>query len=495
MSLPLPDLANKNYKVIIDEMTSSIPKYSSNWTNYNASDPGITILELLSWIAEMDLYRINNITKESYVNFLRLVAGASGDKVDKLLDILKQDPNSDRYHKKVLELLKKIEIESDPLFDWNEIPENNVKLKYFLYQHFGSDWIKTAKIKKIDGDKTISLFDEKNSLYLRINDEKNKVNLQINGIQSGDYIARIENNKLNIYFKPKEIHDIRKEAQDFLRSHYRAVTEEDFKRLAIEATKTDNNENALVKRVIVKGYASKGKVEIIIVLGPGYLFSWEEVPGDDSGRVLKFLKQEFNISWVETAKIEKIDNNRNIRVTAEKNYLSLGLNNEKTKVNLKIDDVRSAEFIAKSENGKLNIYLEPSNKDYEKVVKIVKAYFEPRKLIGTKIIVTKPNFTEIKIDVEVFSQIDSKSKKKEIEDVIKKKILDYLDPVSGYDRNGWPYGRKLTIFDIYHLIKDNEGSYLVNTVRFDKDANLKSKEIEGLISLSKADLTVKVDNL
>ncbi len=86
-----------------------------------------------------------------------------------------------------------------------------------------------------------------------------------------------------------------------------------------------------------------------------YLFSWEEVPGNDSERLLEFLKQEFDISWVETAKIEKIDNDRNIRVTAEKNYLSLGLNNEKTKVNLKIDDGRSAEFVAKSENGKPNI--------------------------------------------------------------------------------------------------------------------------------------------
>lgn len=88
-----------------------------------------------------------------------------------------------------------------------------------------------------------------------------------------------------------------------------------------------------------------------------YLFSWDEVPGNDSGRLIEYLKQEFDIGWVETAKIEKIDNVRIIRVTTEKNYLSLGLNNEKTMVNLKIDDGRSAEFMTKSENGKLNIYV------------------------------------------------------------------------------------------------------------------------------------------
>jgi hypothetical protein len=95
-----------------------------------------------------------------------------------------------------------------------------------------------------------------------------------------------------------------------------------------------------------------------------YLFSWDEVPGNDSVRLVEFLKQEFDISWVETAKIEKIDDVRTIRVADEKNYLSLGLNNEKTKVNLKIDDGRSAEFIAKSENGKLNIYFEDFGKQF-----------------------------------------------------------------------------------------------------------------------------------
>ena len=53
-----------------------------------------------------------------------------------------------------------------------------------------------------------------------------------------------------------------------------------------------------------------------------YLFNWDEVPGNDNVRFIEFLKQEFGISWVENATIEKIDNSREIRVTAEKNYLS-----------------------------------------------------------------------------------------------------------------------------------------------------------------------------
>ena len=88
-----------------------------------------------------------------------------------------------------------------------------------------------------------------------------------------------------------------------------------------------------------------------------YLFSWDKIPGNDNGRLIKYLKQKFGIEWIKTANIEKIDDGRTIRVFDEKNSLSLSLNDEKTKVNLKIDDRRADEFDAKKENSKLSIYL------------------------------------------------------------------------------------------------------------------------------------------
>ncbi len=93
-----------------------------------------------------------------------------------------------------------------------------------------------------------------------------------------------------------------------------------------------------------------------------YLFSWDEVPGNDSGRLIEFLKQEFGICWVETAKIKKIDGDRTIKVPT----LSLRLDDEKTKVNLKTDDGRSVELTAKSENGKLNIYMPEKSKKFHR---------------------------------------------------------------------------------------------------------------------------------
>jgi len=88
-----------------------------------------------------------------------------------------------------------------------------------------------------------------------------------------------------------------------------------------------------------------------------YLFSWDEIPGNDSKRLIDFLKKNYSIDWLKTAKIEKIDDNKTIRASVEGNYLSLSLNNEKNKANLKIDDGRIDEFIVETEkeNGKLNI--------------------------------------------------------------------------------------------------------------------------------------------
>ena len=88
----------------------------------------------------------------------------------------------------------------------------------------------------------------------------------------------------------------------------------------------------------------------------GYVFSWGKIPGIDDERLIEFLTKKFGIDWAKTAKIEKIDNGKTIKVSGEENSLSLKLNDENTKLILEIDDNRRDEFIAKMENGELNIY-------------------------------------------------------------------------------------------------------------------------------------------
>jgi hypothetical protein len=88
----------------------------------------------------------------------------------------------------------------------------------------------------------------------------------------------------------------------------------------------------------------------------GYFFSWNDIPGNDNKRLIGFLKKIFDFKWADNARIEKIDDDKTIRLFFENNFISLKLNDDKTKVILKIDDVRSYELIAKTEKDKINIY-------------------------------------------------------------------------------------------------------------------------------------------
>jgi hypothetical protein len=113
-----------------------------------------------------------------------------------------------------------------------------------------------------------------------------------------------------------------------------------------------------------------------------YLFSWDNVPGKENGKLIEYLEQKYGVAWVRTAKIEKIDNNE-IKVATEKNFLSLRLNNENTKVTLTINKVKTDEFIVKTENSKLNIYtdIEQEKKDIRQGFK-VKEISYPYSVLG-----------------------------------------------------------------------------------------------------------------
>lgn len=105
-----------------------------------------------------------------------------------------------------------------------------------------------------------------------------------------------------------------------------------------------------------KGFFTLGNLALSQLQPVNYsYFVWDDVPNDNQ-RLIEFLIQNFGIDWAKTAKIVKYEVSNTIIVYTEKNHLSLQLNDEKTKVNLKIDDGRTYEFIAWMKNGKLNIY-------------------------------------------------------------------------------------------------------------------------------------------
>jgi|GEM_PF-1247844 len=73
MALPIPSLDDRSYEDHRKEMVDRIPLLSERWTHFNSSDSGIMIVELLSWLAEMVVYRLDQIPEAVYSNFLKMV--------------------------------------------------------------------------------------------------------------------------------------------------------------------------------------------------------------------------------------------------------------------------------------------------------------------------------------------------------------------------------------------------------------------------------------
>jgi hypothetical protein len=73
MPLLLPNLDDRKWAELVDQGRALIPVYGPEWTDHNATDPGITLIELLAWIAEMDIYELNQISDRERLKFLKLV--------------------------------------------------------------------------------------------------------------------------------------------------------------------------------------------------------------------------------------------------------------------------------------------------------------------------------------------------------------------------------------------------------------------------------------
>lgn len=73
MSIPLPNLDTKTFAQLMEEAKALIPRFSRNWTDFNPSDPGITLLELFAWINEMIIYRQNQLSLKTKWQLLKLL--------------------------------------------------------------------------------------------------------------------------------------------------------------------------------------------------------------------------------------------------------------------------------------------------------------------------------------------------------------------------------------------------------------------------------------
>jgi Baseplate J-like protein len=73
MALPAPNLDSRRFQDLVDEARARIPRYTPEWTNFNDSDPGMTLVQLHAWMTETLLYELNRVPELNYIKFLDLL--------------------------------------------------------------------------------------------------------------------------------------------------------------------------------------------------------------------------------------------------------------------------------------------------------------------------------------------------------------------------------------------------------------------------------------
>ncbi len=73
MPLDEPVFDSRTYKEILNEALARVPTHNPEWTNFNDSDPGITLLQLFAFMTESIIYRANRIPDRNRRKFLKLL--------------------------------------------------------------------------------------------------------------------------------------------------------------------------------------------------------------------------------------------------------------------------------------------------------------------------------------------------------------------------------------------------------------------------------------
>ncbi len=66
MFLPLPTLDDTRWSDLVEQSRALIPVYAPEWTDHNVSDPGITLIDLLAWLAEMQVFQLDQVPPSAH---------------------------------------------------------------------------------------------------------------------------------------------------------------------------------------------------------------------------------------------------------------------------------------------------------------------------------------------------------------------------------------------------------------------------------------------
>jgi predicted phage baseplate assembly protein len=73
LSALTPVIDNRTFDDIVAEAQTRIPRYTKEWTDFNAGDAGFALVELFAWMTELLIYRLDQVPQLNYIKFLQLI--------------------------------------------------------------------------------------------------------------------------------------------------------------------------------------------------------------------------------------------------------------------------------------------------------------------------------------------------------------------------------------------------------------------------------------
>ena len=68
-----PNLFDRRFSDLLEIGRARLPQLAPAWTDHNAHDPGITLIELLAWVAEAQLYSLSRLRKDERAAYAALL--------------------------------------------------------------------------------------------------------------------------------------------------------------------------------------------------------------------------------------------------------------------------------------------------------------------------------------------------------------------------------------------------------------------------------------
>src|SRR5258708_39376440 len=68
-----PNLFQRRFQDLVEIGRARLPSLAPEWTDHNAHDPGITLMELLAWVAEAQLYSLSRLRRDERAAYAALL--------------------------------------------------------------------------------------------------------------------------------------------------------------------------------------------------------------------------------------------------------------------------------------------------------------------------------------------------------------------------------------------------------------------------------------